>query len=164
MKLTNKFLIIALLFAGITSCDFFDPDIIEDPNNSSLEGVLNNASKAQLQNLVTGLEIRHRASTGSINILSSFGREIYPTFASDPRFINQWIGQAADADAEGDPSFFGSGGTYTTPYRAIKQANVLMQSAQNTDIITDAERIYYQHAHRLLKYLLLVPDELLATE
>lgn len=140
MKLTNKFLIIALLFAGITSCDFFDPDIIEDPNNSSLEGVLNNASKAQLQNLVTGLEIRHRASTGSINILSSFGREIYPTFASDPRFINQWIGQDPSADAENDPSFFGSGGTYTTPYRAIKQANVLMQSAQNTDVITDAER------------------------
>ncbi|MBO6622764.1 MAG: RagB/SusD family nutrient uptake outer membrane protein [Balneola sp.] len=140
MKLSNKFLIIALLFAGITACDFFDPDIIEDPNNSSLDGVLNNASKAQLQNLVTGLEIRHRAATGSINIMSSFGREIYPTFASDPRFINQWIGQDPSADAESDPSFFGSGGTYTTPYRAIKQANVLMQSAQNTEVITSAER------------------------
>lgn len=140
MKFRNKFLIIGLLIAGITACDFFDPDVIDDPNNSSLEGVLNDASKAQLQNLVTGLEIRHRTATGSINIFSSFGREIYPTFASDPRFINQWIGQDPAADAENDPSFFGSGGTYTTPYRAIKQGNVLIQSAQNTDVITDAER------------------------
>jgi len=139
MKLFNK-LFIVLLIAGIASCDFLDPNVIEDPNNSSLSGVLENATKPQLQNLATGLEIRHRAGTGSINILSTFGREIYPTFASDPRFINQWIGQDSEATAEGDPGFFGSGGTYTTPYRAIKQANVLIESAQNTDVITDAER------------------------
>ncbi len=140
MKFSNKFLLIALLIAGITACDFFDPEVVEDPNNSSLSGVLDNASKVQLQNLISGLEVRNRAAIGSNNILSSFGREIYPTFASDPRFINQWIGQDPSANAETDPSFFGSGGTYTTPYRAIKQANVLIQSAENTDVITDAER------------------------
>lgn len=129
-----------LLISGITACDFFDPEVVDDPNNSSLSGVLNNASKVQLQNLVTGLELQNRGAIGSNNILSSFGREIYPTFASDPRFINQWIGQDPAADAETDPSFFGSGGTYTTPYRAIKQGNILIQSAQNTDVITDAER------------------------
>ncbi len=33
MKLFNK-LFIVLLIAGIASCDFLDPNVIEDPNNS----------------------------------------------------------------------------------------------------------------------------------
>lgn len=158
MKYLNKILLIVLLAAGISACDFLDPNEISDPNNPSIEGVLTNASKAQLQNLVTGLEERHRATTGANNIMSTFGREIYPLFASDPRFVNQWVGVGADADAETDPTFFGSAGTYTTPYQAIRQGNVLIQSANNTDAITDQERNgYIGVAKTLQAYSYLIP-------
>ena len=105
---------VLLSFLLTTSCGVFDADPIQNPNNPSVESVLNNATKAQLQNLVTGLEFRHRATTASNNIYSTFGREIYPLFASDPRFVNQWVGVGEGADAENDPSFFGSAGIAST--------------------------------------------------
>ena len=143
---------------GISACDFLDPNQISDPNNPSIEGVLTNASKAQLQNLVTGLEVRHRATTGANNILSTFGREIYPLFASDPRFINQWIGAGEGADAETDPQFFGSAGTYTTPYLTVRQGNVLIESANNTNAITEQERNGYLGVAKTLQaYSYLIP-------
>lgn len=158
MKYLNKILLLVLLFAGVSACDFLDPAPIDDPNNPSIEGVLEGASKAQLQNLVTGLELRHRATTGANNIMSTFGREIYPLFASDPRFVNQWVGLGENADAENDPAFFGSAGTYTTPYRAIYQGNVLIESANNTDAITEQERSAYQgFAKTLQAYSYLIP-------
>lgn len=158
MKYLNKLLLVALLIAGISACDFLDPEQIDDPNSPSIEGVLNNASKAQLQNLVTGLEFRHRASTGANNIMSTFGREIYPMFASDPRFVNQWIGVGEDANAETDPTFFGSGGTYNTPYRAVLQGNILIQSANNTEAITEQERSgYLGFAKTIQAYNYLIP-------
>lgn len=143
---------------GISACDFLDPNQISDPNNPSIEGVLTNASKAQLQNLVTGLEVRHRATTGANNILSTFGREIYPLFASDPRFINQWIGAGEGADAETDPQFFGSAGAYTTPYLTVRQGNVLIESANNTNAITEQERNGYLGVAKTLQaYSYLIP-------
>ncbi len=158
MKYLNKLLLIVLLSAGISACDFLDPNEISDPNNPSIEGVLSDASKAQLQNLVTGLTERHRATTGANNIMSTFGREIYPLFASDPRFVNQWVGVGADANAEEDPTFFGSGGTYTIPYRAVRQGNVLIQSANNSNAITDQERNGYLGVAKTLQaYSYLIP-------
>lgn len=159
MKYITKLFVLVLLIAGVSACDFFDPERIDDPNNPSVEGVLDNASRAQLQNLVTGLEFRHRATTASNNILSTFGREIYPMFASDPRFVNQWIGAAGDdANAETNPSFFGSASTYTTPYRTILQGNVLIESANNTDAITDQQRNgYLGFAKTLQAYSYLIP-------
>jgi len=158
MKYLNKLLLLVLLFAGISACDFLDPNEVSDPNNPSIEGVLTNASKAQLQNLVTGLEVRHRATTGANNIMSTFGREVYPLFASDPRFVNQWVGVGSNADAENDPTFFGSAGTYTTPYLTVRQGNVLIRSANNTDAITDAERNGYLGVAKTLQaYSYLIP-------
>jgi len=158
MKYLNKLLLLVLLFAGISACDFLDPNEVSDPNNPSIEGVLTNASKAQLQNLVTGLEVRHRATTGANNIMSTFGREVYPLFASDPRFVNQWVGVGSNADAENDPTFFGSGGTYTTPYLTVRQGNVVIRSANNTDAITDAERNGYLGVAKTLQaYSYLIP-------
>ena len=102
---------------------------IQNPNNPSVESVLSNATKAQLQNLVTGLEFRHRATTGSNNIFSTFGREIYPLFASDPRFVNQWVGVGEGADAENDPSFLDQEVPIVLPtrqyYRVISLFNLL---------------------------------------
>lgn len=149
---------VLLSFLLTTSCGVFDADPIQNPNNPSVESVLNNATKAQLQNLVTGLEFRHRATTASNNIYSTFGREIYPLFASDPRFVNQWVGVGEGADAENDPSFFGSAGTYSTPYRTVLQGNILIQSAEATDAISAQEKSgYLGFAKTLQAYSYLIP-------
>ena len=64
-----------LLFLGIVSCDIVDPDQINDTNNPSVSEVLENANQAQLQNIISGLEVRHRTSTvGFTDVIGSFGR------------------------------------------------------------------------------------------
>ena len=116
--------IVALLAVSVTACDFFDPDPVTDPNSPSTDEVLNGANKSELQNLVTGLESRHREAPPDVTELyGSFGREVYATFASDPRFITNWLGQdGVTPDAE----FFGDGGAFDAPYAAIKQGNFLI--------------------------------------
>ena len=131
------------------SCDYFEPEVVVDPNNPSLDGVLNDASKAELQSLVTGLEARHRVPfENATELFGSFGREVYAYFGSDPRFTEEWLGIVID---ETYPDFFASGGTYLSPYQAIKQANVIIDAAENTEAITQQERLGYEGFARTIK-------------
>lgn len=108
-----------------------------DPNNPSLDGVLSDASQSELQSLVTGLEASHRGYFGSATqMFGCFGREVWAYFGSDPRFQQDWLGTNI---TETYPDFFASGGTYTTPYAAIRQANVLIQSAQNASVLNSEQ-------------------------
>lgn len=140
-KLIFRCLVFLLLMGGFVGCDLVDPDRIEDPNNPSVSEVLENANQAQLQNLISGLEVRHRASTvGFLDVIGSFGREIYPMRASDPRNLRDLIGLAEGSNAEEEPSYRGSGSVWTSPYLVIKQANVVIQSVQNTDNINKQQK------------------------
>ena len=137
-------LIMGLLF--ITSCDV---DPVVDPNNPSLASVTNDASKAELQSLVTGLEARHRAHFGSATqMFGSFGREVWAFFGSDPRFIDHWLGTGV---SETYPDFFASGGTYTTPYLAVKQANVLIDAAAGSSSLDGNEEAAYSGFAKTVK-------------
>lgn len=53
---TNKATLYVLLFAGVAAFNACTLDNIEDPNNPSITSVTNNATRGQLQTLVTGLE------------------------------------------------------------------------------------------------------------
>ncbi len=106
-------------------------DTVTDPNNPDVGSATSDASLVELQFLVTGLEGRNRDYyQNACEMFGSFGREVWPYFDSDPRFVGDWL--------SGDTynSFFGSGGTYTTPYRAIKQANVVIEAANNSTQIS----------------------------
>lgn len=141
-KLTKFTFLILLL--GLWSCEVFDPGHLDDPNNPSVDEVLTNANKAQLQNLVSGLEIRHRGSTiGFVNVIGTFGREIYPMRASDPRNMRDLLGLAEGANAETDPSFRGGGTVWNSPYATIKQASTLMIAAQNTGVVNEQQKNGY---------------------
>jgi len=133
----------------IGACNYFDPETVVDPNNPSLDGVLQDASKAELQSLITGLEARHRVPfDNATELFGSFGREIYCYFGSDPRFTEEWLGITID---ETYPDFFASGGTYLSPYQAIKQANVIIGAAENTEAVTAQERSGYEGFARTIK-------------
>ena len=133
-------------------------DEIVDPNNPSLASVTNDASKAEMQTLITGLEARHRAHYGSATqMFGAFGREVWAFFGSDPRFMNDWLGLGL---AETYPDFFASAGTYVTPYLAVKQANVLVAAADGSTNLTAGEQAGYKgfaetvKGHQLLYPLL----------
>lgn len=135
------FMLPAFLFL-ISSCSFFKLENAVDPNNPSLGSVSSNATRNQIQSLVTGLEARHRDYVFTITAaFGAFGREIWYLNASDPRWQTDWLGQGG---RKPDAAFFGFGATggaaYATPYQTIKQAEVLIASAQNTSSISEQEK------------------------
>src|SRR5699024_9558246 len=99
------YVLLALLITGTLGCDIVDPDRIDDPNNPSVNEVLENANQAQLQNLMSGLEVRHRSgAVAFLDIIGSFGREIYPMRVSDPRNMRDLLGLVVSTDAESKAS------------------------------------------------------------
>ena len=141
MKNILKYISLSTVFVAclmVTSCSV---DEITDPNNPSLASVTNDASKAELQTLITGLEARHRNYFGSATqMYGSFGREVWAFFGSDPRFTTDWLGLGI---SEPYQNFFGSAGTYISPFLAVKQANVLDAAALGSTTLTSAEQDGY---------------------
>lgn len=140
-RLPILILAVALL---LPACDFFDPDEVTDADSPSVDAVQENATQAQLQDLVAGLEYRHRAYTDGnadlTQLFGSFGREVYAAYASDPRFITNWLGFDGTTP---DPEFFIDGSAYDTPYEAIKQANTLINSVNATDAVNEQQAAGY---------------------
>lgn len=138
-------LLTASLFV-VSSCEV---DTVFDNDNPSLASLTSNPGKAQLQVLVTGLEARHRDYYGSATqMFGSFGREVWAYFGSDPRFLSHWLGIGVAATYN---DFFASNGTYLTPYLAVKQANVLLSSANASSNLTAEERAGYTGFAKTIK-------------
>jgi hypothetical protein len=61
--------------------------------------------------------------------------------ASDPRFQTDWLGQAGRVP---DRAYFGfgstGGGSWASPFQAIKQADVLISSSNGSTLLVDAEK------------------------
>ncbi len=130
-------LLFAVLLVGVTSCTF---DEQTDPNGPSLEGVLTGASINQLNNLVVGVESTMRNSLGIQTTASgTMAREFY-LFDADPRNTANILGKNGSTLENSD---FYSTAAWAGRYRSIKNANILIQSANNTDAITDAQKAGY---------------------
>ena len=133
-KIIFLFVIAAM---SLNSCDFFEAEEVFNPNAADAAVALNNAAIPQLQNLVNGVESRHKGYvTTTSRAFGSFGREVFVFFDSDPRFTRDWLGRALPPDA----SFFAVGNTYNAPYQTIKHGFFTMEAAANSTAITDAER------------------------
>jgi hypothetical protein len=145
-----------ILFAGvlaITSCKL---ESIPDPNNPSIASVTTNATAGQLQNLVTGLESRSEDYVSAAqNVFGTFARDVWYFNSNDSRNIQYWLGQGG---RKPDANFFGVGSIYTSPYQAIKQANVLISSVNNTSSVTDVQKQdYIGFAKTIQGYQFLIP-------
>lgn len=158
MSKPTSFILVLLLLTGFVGCDLVNPDHISDPNNPSVSEVLENANASQLQNLMSGLLVRHRGSaTGAMDFIGSLGREVYPMYASDPRFMGSWIGLSG-VNAETEASFYQNGQVWTQPYQTIKQANILIESINNTDNITQEQKNGFLGVAKTFKaYQYLIP-------
>lgn len=125
--LRNAALAVALL-AGACK-DATVPDL----NNPSLEGVLVNPSRGQVQSMATGLIIGNRATLGPfVRDLEILGRDAYNLDAADPRWVTELLIQL-------DPGGFGAR-YWTGPYRNVKGANVLLAAVPTATALTTAEQ------------------------
>ncbi|WP_028668318.1 RagB/SusD family nutrient uptake outer membrane protein [Runella zeae] len=122
----------------MSSCSFFELSAPNDPNNPSLGSVSQNASRNQVQNLITGLESRHRDYVFTVTMLfGSMGRELWYLNASDPRWQTDWLGMN---NRQATANMFGYLATYQNPYFAIRQAQTVIDAVQNTNTFTEQEK------------------------
>jgi hypothetical protein len=137
-KIITSWSLVAGFCMTLTSCSFFELESPIDPNNPSLASVSNNATRNQIQNLVTGLENRHRNYVFTVATLyGSMGREIWYLNGSDPRWQTDWLGMNGRT---ANVNMFGYLNTYIQPYQAILQGNVLLSAAANSSVLSDAEK------------------------
>ncbi|MDO8966901.1 MAG: RagB/SusD family nutrient uptake outer membrane protein [Algoriphagus sp.] len=159
-NLRNYFASALITAAVLTSCNPLQLDEVQDPNNPSEASVSNNATPQQIQFLITGLESRHRGYVTNISqAWNTFGREIWYLNASDPRFQTDWLGQNGRVP---DRAYFGfgttGGGSWASPYQAIKQADVLITSAGNTNLIPETSKSAVRGFAKTIKgYQFMIP-------
>ena len=129
-----KYIFISLFFLSLGSCEI---DELADPNGSSIEGFNQNASKSELQILVTGMEDLVRQDFSFYyDAVSIVGREYWFFTGSDPRYTGELLGK-------GNSTLDNAGFYHTRPYqgryRTIKNANVMINAVNNSSLITTEE-------------------------
>lgn len=129
-----KYSMILLSFLIISSCEIDD---LANPNGPSVEGALMDASKSQLQTLVTGTEDLLRQEINFYyDVVSIIGREYWFFTGSDPRYTGEVLGKG---ESKLDNAGFYGTRPYYGRYRTIKNLNVLIEAAENSSQITSEE-------------------------
>ncbi|MXV53262.1 RagB/SusD family nutrient uptake outer membrane protein [Pedobacter sp. HMF7647] len=124
-------------------------------NNATIEDLSKNASKSDLNNLVSGTESGTRNSLNFyLDDVGVIGREIYRFSGSEPRYVLDLLG--ANSSTLSGNNFY-----ITTPwaakYRVVKNCNILIQSANNSSLITaDEKKAYTGFAKTIEAYQLLL--------
>lgn len=163
MKILNlKYIIGSIVLLLLAGCDIFEVDEVTDPNRPSSQVILEDASRGDLQFLVTGLESANRFYNNGradwTTLVGDFGRELYYFNSSDPNFITAWLQLPGSINAEDNPNFFADASAYESPYTAVRQADFLIEAATNTDAVSDQERNGYLGFAKTLKaFQLLIP-------
>lgn len=118
-------------------------------NSPTVESYLKNASKDQLNGLVTGSLSGMRINEGTyLDAVGVIGREMYRFSSADPRFVTELLGS-------GTITLNNTGFYITNPwasrYRVVKNCNVLIEAANNSTLVTDAEKKGYKGFAKTLK-------------
>lgn len=126
-----------------------------DPNNSSLEGVQQNASVPVLNTIVTGTESGMRQSLEFyFDNVGQIGRDIYRFSSADPRYTSELLGRGT---AILDNNTFYITNPWNAAYRVIKNCNVLIEAVNNTNLPTEAQKQgYLGFANTIKAYELLM--------
>jgi len=129
-----KYFVISAAMLVLASCNIDD---LANPNGSSIEGFNQNASKSELQTLVTGMESLLRQEIGFYyDVTSIVGRDYYFFTGSDPRYTGEVLGKG---ESTLDNNGFYGNRPYYGRYKTVKNANVLINAVNNTTLITAEE-------------------------
>jgi starch-binding outer membrane protein, SusD/RagB family len=145
MKKTSYIFFVLLIVLSMASCKKEYGNL----NSPTVEDFLNNATKDQLNNLVSGTESAMRNNLGLyLDDIGAVGREMYRFSGADPRYVTDLLG--------GDNSTLSSSGFYITNvwssrYRVVKNCNVLEEAAASSKLISDAEKKAYSGFAKTIK-------------
>ncbi|HET7583548.1 MAG TPA: hypothetical protein VFK13_01500 [Gemmatimonadaceae bacterium] len=117
--------------AGLCVLAACSDKVVPNFNNPSLPptGVIQNPSRAAIQQLVNGLIIQTRADFGpAIRDAEIIGRDAYNLDPSDPRWVTELLGVGQDLD----PGGFG-GNHFVNQYAAVRSANLVLNSVATVD-------------------------------
>lgn len=119
-------LIVVLMFWN-SGCNIVDIDDRPDPNNSELQNILDNPSRADIRTLVTGTESGLRTELRIYHInMGMIGREMYRFLSAEPRNTGDLLGKG---NAQLDAGSFYITRTWASFYRVIRNANITIQAA-----------------------------------
>lgn len=136
----NKILLCTWAFIGLTivSCEL---DEIQDPNGLSLTETEQDAILGILNELVVGVQSSARNGIGIETTASgTIARELY-LFDADPRNTGDLLGK--DGIALNNNSFY-STTQWNGNYRSVKNANILLNALNNTNVISETEKNGYR--------------------
>lgn len=110
-------------------------------NGSTVEDLLANASKPQLNNVVTGTESGMRNTIDFyLDDVGMIGREMYRFAGSEPRYTSDLLG--GGTATLNDNTFYLTN-PWNARYRVIKNCNILIEAANNSSLITAEEKKGY---------------------
>lgn len=124
-------------------------------NNPTVEDYLQNATKDQLNNLVTGTESSMRNELGLyLDDIGVLGREMYRFSGADPRYTTDLLG-ASDATLNNTGFYITN--TWTAKYRVVKNCNLLIEAVNNSKHLSENEKKgYIGFAKTIKSYQLLL--------
>ncbi|MDZ7659523.1 RagB/SusD family nutrient uptake outer membrane protein [Fodinibius sp.] len=132
MKKLNKQLLKMVLLSTVLlvwgiGCNVVDIDDRPDPNNSELQNIIENPSRADISTLVSGTEAGLRTELRIYHInMGMIGREMYRFLAAEPRNTGDLLGKG---NAQLDAGSFYTTRTWASFYRVIRNANITIQAA-----------------------------------
>ena len=129
-KLTT--LVAAFLLLGTYSCNIDD---IPNPNGPSVSEIINNASRGDLNVLVSGIEaLMINDVHFYYDVTGIVGREFYFFTSADTRFTGEILGKGLQVL---DNAGFYATRPYQGRYRTIKNTNILIEAVENPTNITN---------------------------
>lgn len=118
-------------------------------NGPTVEQFLGNASESELNNLVNGTLSGMRNNLALyLDDVGSIGREGYRFSGSEPRYVTDLLGASA---ATLTNSNFYITNPWAARYRVIKNCNLLVEAANNSTLISAAEKSGYIGFARTIK-------------
>lgn len=145
MKRSNKQLLKLALFSTVLmawgiGCNVVDIDDRPDPNNSELQNIVENPSRADISTLVAGTEAGLRTELRIYHInVGMIGREMYRFLAAEPRNTGDLLGKG---NAQLDAGSYYTTRPWASFYRVIRNTNITIQAANtlnNDGVYSDEE-------------------------
>jgi len=121
------------LLAALGTVQGCKDTLVPDLNNPSLEGIISNPTRAQVQTMARGiLDGNRTAQGGFIRDLEIIGRDAYNLDAADPRWVTELLINL-------DPGGFG-GRHWGDRYRNVKGADIMITSVSSSGALSAEEK------------------------
>ena len=149
----GKVFLLCFLLIGYTSCELEEDN---NPNGPSLASIEANATLGDLQLLAVGTESLMRTDLSFYyEAVAIIGREAYRITGSDPRYTTDLLGGGSSVL---DNNTFYTTRSFSSRYRSIRNANILLNAVANTSepLSTEEKNGFMGFAKTIIAYQLLL--------